>query len=310
VQRFPCGGQPRSRIVLGTFPFDGRGWGPADDPQAVRTVHAALDAGIDVFDTAPAYGPEHAEVVLGRALAGRRGRVFLATKVGVRWNEVRYYQDLSPASVREECEASLRRLRTDVIDLLQIHWPHGETPLAETLGAMFALRAEGKIRHVGVSNFGVGLMEEALAVGPVEFLQPPYHLFMRGAEAQMLPWCAAHGVRTLGYGALCKGLLTGKFSKQPVPEDVRRQDPFFGPEVLPTLLAITERLGRVAAGLGLTTGQLALAWALTRPGLDAVIVGSRSPEQVRENAAAADARLDPAALAAVEACLADAPHVA
>lgn len=310
MRHFTCGGQPLSRIALGTFAFDGRYWGPADDPQAVSTIHAALDAGINVFDTAPSYGPEHAEVVLGRALRDRRDRAFIATKVGIRWNDVRFYQDLSAASVREECEASLRRLRTDVIDLLQIHWPHGETPLAETFGALFALRAEGKIRHVGVSNFGVGLLEEALALGPVEFLQPPYHLFMRGAETEILPWCAAHGVRTLGYGALCKGLLTGKFSTRPVPEDIRRQDPFFGPEVLPRLIAIAQRLGELATRLELTPGQLALAWALTRPGLDAVIAGARSPEQVRENAAAADVNLEPAALAAVQACLADAPHVA
>jgi aryl-alcohol dehydrogenase-like predicted oxidoreductase len=318
LRTFPFGPErrPLSRIVFGTFPLDGRDWGATDDALSIRAIHAALDAGIDAFDTAPAYGPEHSERILGRALRewpGARGAgpaPFIATKVGVRWNTVRYYQDLSAASVREECEASLRRLQVPVIDLLQIHWPHGETPLAETLGALEALRAEGRIRFVGVSNFDVPLLEEASRHATIDGLQPPYHLFMRGIERQILPWCRAHGVATLGYGVLCKGLLTGKFRDGNVPEDIRRMDPFFGPEVLPRLLPIVERLVALAGDLRITPGQLAMAYALSRPGLSAVIAGARTPEQARENAAAGDVVLDAAALAAVEELITAAPHVA
>lgn len=309
MRHFAFGGQELSRVALGTFPFDGREWGPADDPRAVGTIHAALDAGINVFDSAPSYGPEHAEVVLGRALADRRDRAFIATKVGIRWNTVRYYQDLSPASVREECEASLRRLRTDRIDLLQIHWPHADTPLAETMVALGALKAEGKVRHVGVSNFTIAQLEEARLHGPVETLQPLHSLLARGAEEALLPWCAAHGVPVLTYGALCRGLLAGRFADGVVPDDIRRKDHFFGPDVLPRILPHVVRFNALARELGQPPGQLAIAWALTRPGVSAVIVGARSPEQARTNAAAADLTLDAATLAAIDAWAADTPRV-
>ncbi|HEX5009690.1 MAG TPA: aldo/keto reductase [Planctomycetota bacterium] len=309
MRHFTLGGRELSRVALGTFPFDGREWGPADDPRAVSTIHAALDAGIAVFDTAPAYGPEHAEVVLGRALHDRRDRAFIATKVGVRWNTVRYYQDLTAASVREECEASLRRLRTDRIDLLQIHWPHAETPLAETMDALAALKAAGKVRHVGVSNFTPEQLEEARRHSPVETLQPLHSLLARGAEETLLPWCAAHGVPVLSYGVLCRGLLAGRFAEGAVPDDFRRKDPFFSDEVLPRIRPFVARFNDLARRLGKPPGQLAIAWALTRPGLSAVIVGARSPEQARANAAAADVTLDAATLAAIDECFADAPRV-
>jgi len=309
VLSFAFGGRELSRVALGTFPFDGREWGPADDPRAVSTIHAALDAGISVFDSAPSYGPEHAEVVLGRALHDRRDRAFIATKVGIRWNTVRYYQDLGAASVREECEASLRRLRTDVIDLLQIHWPHAETPLSETMVALAALKAEGKVRHVGVSNFTPAQLEEARRHGAVETLQPLHSLLARGAEETLLPFCAAHGMPVLTYGALCRGLLAGRFADGVVPDDIRRKDHFFGPDVLPRILPHVVRFNALARELGQPPGRLAIAWALTRPGVSAVIVGARSPEQARENAAAGAVALDPATCAAVEACFADAPKV-
>ena len=307
---FPGEPRPLSRVALGTFPFDGREWGPADDPAAVRTIHAALDAGINVFDSAPSYGPEHAEVVLGRALADRRDRAFVATKVGIRWNTVRYYQDLTAASVREECEASLRRLRTDRIDLLQIHWPHAETPLAETMRALAALKAEGKVRHIGVSNFTVEQLEEARRHGPVEGLQPLWSPLLRGADETLLPWCAAHGVPVLAYGVLVRGLLAGRFLDGVVPDDLRRKDPHFAPDYFARVLPFARRFAEVARELGMPPGHLAIACALAQPGLSAVIVGARAPEQAHQNAAAADVVLDAEALAAVEACFAEAPRVA
>jgi aryl-alcohol dehydrogenase-like predicted oxidoreductase len=300
---------PLSRVALGTWAMGGRDWGESDDALSIRTIHAALDCGINVFDTAPAYGPAHAEELLGRALKGRRDEAFVATKVGVRWTEVRYYQDLTRASVREECESSLRRLGTDRIDLLQVHWPHDETPLEETMAALSELREEGRIRHIGVSNFDVPLLERARAAAEVAFLQPPFHLFFRGIEAEILPYCLEHGIATLVYGPLCKGLLTGKFLDGSVPEDIRRKDPFFDPAVLPRLLEITARLKTVAGEAGITLAQLALSWTLSRPGVSSVIVGARSPEQIGENAKAGEIALGRDVLLAVEHVLGDAPHV-
>lgn len=302
-------GEELSRIALGTWPMDGRDWGDADDEVSIRTIHRAIDLGIDVIDTAPAYGPAHAEEVLGRALEGRRDRVFLASKCGVRWNDVHYYQDLSYASVREECENSLQRLRTDVIDLMQVHWPHAESPLEDTMRALSELKQEGKIRHIGVSNFTVEQMEEARSYAEVVAVQPPYHLFFRGAEESVLPYCARNDLATLVYGPLCKGLLTGKFLSKPIPEDIRRKDPFFGDEVLPALLAVVGRLADVACDAGMTTGQLALAYTLTRPGVSCAIVGARTPEQIEETAQAGEIDLPDDILEAVGACLAEAPFV-
>jgi aryl-alcohol dehydrogenase-like predicted oxidoreductase len=300
--------RPLSRIALGTWSHGGRDWdGPLDDERSIATVHAALDLGINVIDTAPAYGPAHAEEVLGRALEGRRDEAFVATKIGVRWTDVAYYQDLSPASVREECEQSLRRLRTDRIDLLQIHWPHAETPLEHTLDTMLALQREGKVVHLGVSNFDISLLEQATAHAPVSFLQPPYHLFYRDVESELLPWCVDHGLATLVYGPLCKGLLTGKFLEAPIPDDIRRQDPFFGEGFLPTLLEITGELAELAQGQGLTLAELALAYTLARPGVSAAIVGARSPEQIAQTARAAEVDLDPGLAEAVAARIARSP---
>jgi len=297
------------RIILGTWPFDGRDWGEPDDDEAVRTIRLALDLGIDAFDTAPVYGPEHCEIVLGQALEGRRQEAFIASKVGIRWNQVHLYQDLRYDSVKEECENSLRRLRTDWIDLLQIHWPHHETPLEEAMRALVDLREEGKIRFIGVSNFGVDLMEQARAVTELDSLQPPYHLFFRGVEAEILPYCQERDIPTLIYGPLCKGMLTGKFQDRPIPDDIRRKDPFFGDDVLPRLLEVVARLGEIAGRAGITTGQLALAYTLTRPGISAALVGARNPAQLRENAAAGDVTLAPEVISEVAECVQTAPHV-
>ncbi|MHC4944382.1 MAG: aldo/keto reductase [Planctomycetota bacterium] len=311
MQTFFFGENPRplSRVALGTWAMGGADWGKSDDAHSIRTIHTALDLGIDLFDTAPVYGLGHAEEVLGRALKGKRDRAFVATKVGIRWTEVRYYQDLSAASVKKECDESLKRLGTEWIDLLQIHWPHGETPLSETMGALNDLKAEGKIRHIGVSNFDVKLMREARSHGIVDFLQPPFHLFFRGAEEEILPFCKEAGIATLIYGPLCKGLLTGKFLDKPVPEDIRQKDPFFDPKVLPRLLEITARLEAFADKEGITLAQLALAWTLARPGISCVIVGARSPEQIRETAEAGEINLSIETLQGVESCIQEAPHV-
>jgi aryl-alcohol dehydrogenase-like predicted oxidoreductase len=167
----------------------------------------------------------------------------------------------------------------------------------------------GLVRHVGVSNFEVPLLAEAARAAPIAALQPPYHLFMRGIEAEILPWCRARGIATFVYGPLCKGLLTGKFASRPIPDDIRRKDPFFAPAVLPALLAVVRELTRIAGECGLTPTQLALAYTLSRPGIACALVGARTPTQIAESAAAADVALDGDAIAAVERALAAAPRV-
>ena len=310
MEYFCFGERELSRLALGTWPMDNRDWGGADDDVSMRTIQHALEVGINVIDTAPVYGPEHAEVVVGRALEGRRGEVFLASKCGIRWTDVRLYQDLSYASVKQECEHSLRRLRTDVIDLMQVHWPHAESPLEETMRALNELRDEGKIRHIGVSNFSVELMDHARQLARIETVQPPYHLFFRGAERDVLPYCQEHGIATLAYGPLCKGMLTGKFNDgRAVPDDIRRKDPFFGDEVFPELLAVVRRLSEIAEAAGITTAQLALAYTLTRPGLSCAIVGARNPQQLDETARAGSITLADDVRDAVAACVASAPFV-
>ncbi|MCB9882007.1 MAG: aldo/keto reductase [Planctomycetes bacterium] len=311
MNTFPFGpsAQRLSRIGLGTWPMDGRDWGEPDDELAIATIHTALDLGVNVFDTAPAYGPAHCEEVLGRALVGRREEAFVATKCGIRWNEVRYYQDLSPDSIRFECEESLRRLRTDHIDLLQIHWPHDATPLEDSLDAMERLQQEGKVLHLGVSNFEVPLLERALARAPIASLQPPYHLFMRGVERELLPYCRERGLATFVYGPLCKGLLSGKWQRRPIPDDIRRKDPFFGEGVLEQLLPLVDELVELARTAEMTPAQLALAHALSRPGISCALVGARRPEQIRETARAAELTMSDELSQCVENIVGRAPRV-
>jgi aryl-alcohol dehydrogenase-like predicted oxidoreductase len=222
-----------SRIGLGTWAIGGWMWGGTDEQQSIRTIHEALDRGITLFDTAPVYGFGQSEEIVGKALAqdGRRNRAVIATKVGLDWRDGKPFRNASRQRIMKEVEDSLRRLRTDVIDLYQVHWPDPGTPIAETAAAMADLLRAGKIRAIGVSNFSPAQMDAFRAVAPLHAAQPPYNLFERAIENDVLQYCGEHGLTMLAYGSLCRGLLSGKMtaSTRFGGDDLRKADPKFRP---------------------------------------------------------------------------------
>jgi aryl-alcohol dehydrogenase-like predicted oxidoreductase len=300
-------------VGLGAWAIGGGGWaygwGAQDDEESIRAIHRALDLGINWIDTAAVYGLGHSEEVVARALADRRGRVIVATKGGLRWRGPKaIYGSLKRASLREEVEASLRRLGVETIDLYQLHWPNPEREIEEGWSAVAELCREGKIRHAGVSNFSVAQLERARAIHPVVSLQPPYSMLHREAETGLLPYCAEHRIGVVAYSPMQAGLLTGAFSPGRLagldPEDWRRRDRFFQEPAFSRALAVVERLRPLAARQGCTLAQLAIAWVLRRPELTAAIVGARRPSQVEESAAASSIDLSPELCTEIEQALA------
>lgn len=276
-----------SAIALGTWAHGAtrETWGHVDDNESIATIQAAVDMGVTLIDTAPIYGLGHAETIVGRALVGRRERVVLATKCGLlfpRGGELPR-RCLSAASVQNECEASLRRLRTDVIDLYQIHWPDPETPIRETMEALATLRRLGKIRAIGVSNFSCEQIAAAREYGPIASLQPPLSMFHRRTMEDLLPFCIEHEIGVLAYSPLAKGLLTGKFGPESPLEGIRARDPDFLGERYRRHLRTVDRLRPIADRYDRTIGQLAIRWCLTQPGVTAAIVGAKRVSQLEEN---------------------------
>lgn len=282
------------------------GW-RIDAGASATAVNAALDAGIDFFDTADIYGAGQSEEFLGRALGPRRNEVSIATKFGMKMDEQR--QGARPEYVRQAAEDSLRRLGTDRIDLYQLHQPDPEVPIADTLGALGDLVRVGKVREIGCSNFSGDQLRAAKAAvreGGARFVsvQNQYSLVAREPEADVIPECVRFGIAFLPYFPLANGLLTGKYRRgQPLPEGSRALDGF-GPKVFTDEnLALVESLTEFAAGRGHTMLELAVSWLAAQPAVASVIAGAKSPEQVKANASAAGWRLTQADLAAVEAVL-------
>lgn len=282
-----------SVIGLGTWVMGGWMWGGADERESVAAIRRALELGITLIDTAPIYGHGRAEEVVGRAVAeaGARDRVILATKVGLQWNpeQTRVWRDSSRRRIFQEVEDSLRRLRTDRIDLYQIHWPDTTTPFGESMEALLDLKRTGTIRAIGLSNFNTDQMAQCLKVGPVDVLQPPYNLFERGIEARILPFCREHHLGTLIYSPLCRGLLSGKYTgTETFPEgDVRANDPKFHGKDFRAHVAAVERLRQVATRRHVSVGALAIRWCLDQPGVTVALCGARRPDQVDDNVRAA-----------------------
>lgn len=289
-----------SVIGLGTMSWKGCQYGEQSAPGATPDwqgsrdmVRAALESGITLFDTAEGYGRGHAEELLGAALheLGKRDEAVIVTKVGPLFGEEQIGGrtcNLSAPHVRARCEQALRRLKTDHIDVYLAHWPDPLTPIEETAGVMNELRAEGKIRWFGVSNYPNDLLERALKVTPVVLNQLPYSLIDRKIEADKVPFCINHKISIMAYSPLGKGILSGKYSADhlPPPDDYRHQRFHFAKETLDKHLDIAERTTQAAKQVGLTTSQMALAWVISQPGLTLTIPGARTPEQVRDNAAA------------------------
>jgi aryl-alcohol dehydrogenase-like predicted oxidoreductase len=298
-----------SPIAFGTWSFGGD-WGRFDTDEAEATVGRALDLGITLFDTAQGYGFGAAERLLGGALwsRARRDDVVVGTKGGLRMEGDRLLRDASGRSLREGVESSLRNLGTDHVDLYQIHWPDEHTPVEETAQALAEMVREGKIRHVGVSNYDVKQMEDLARVGRVETLQPPYHLFRREIDDEILPYAMDHDIGVLVYGAMAHGLLTGTMTPETTfpPDDWRATSPDFTGETFRRNLAVVERLKEIATQRGITLPQLAVAWTLAHPAVHVTIVGARRPAHLEDSAAAADIVLTPDDLAAIESALVDA----
>jgi aryl-alcohol dehydrogenase-like predicted oxidoreductase len=273
-----------SRIAIGTWAIGGWMWGGTDEAQSVSAVRSALDHGINVIDTAPVYGFGRSEEIVGKAIAegGFRSKVIIATKVGLEWRDGEILRNSSRARIMREIEDSLRRLRTDHIDIYQIHWPDPQTPTEETAEAMHTLLKDGKIRAIGVSNFSVAQMEEFRRFAPIHVLQPPYNLFERQIEADIFPYCRKNNIATFGYGALCRGLLSGRMREDIIfsGDDLRRTDPKFRQPRFQQYLAAVERLDRLAKErFGKRVIHLAVRWMLDQ-GITTALWGARHRGQL------------------------------
>jgi myo-inositol catabolism protein IolS len=289
-----------SAVSVGCWAFAGDStWGHQNDADSIATVVAALDAGVNLFDTAEGYGNGDSESVLGRALAGRRHEAVIATKVSG--------SHLAGAALQQACERSLRRLQTDYIDLYQIHWPNRNVPSEETWGALEKLREQGKVRAIGVCNFGTGDLSDLLAVGRPVTNQLPYSLLWRAIEYDIRQMCSDAGIGILCYSPLVQGLLTGKFSSpDEVPEGRARTRLFStdrsqarhgeaGAET--ETFSTLERIRHISAEIEQPMARVALAWLLHRPGVTSVIAGARTPQQIEQTAQAADLELSPSVVA-------------
>src|SRR5258708_17105996 len=274
-----------SRVALGTWASGGWMWGGSDEKEAIRTIHAALDSGINLIDTAPVYGFGRSEEIVGKALAknGRRRRSVIATKAGLDWKDGKAFRNASKMRIIEEAENSLRRLQTDVIDLYQVHWPDPNTPIAEIARAMDELHRAGKIRAVGVSNFSPSQMDEFRGAAPLHAAQPPYNLFERAIERDVLPYCRDHNIAVLAYGSLCRGLLSGRMSRSSrfTGDDLRKDDPKFQAPRFNQYLAAVDKLDHFARErYGKRVIHLAARWVLDRGEANVALWGARRPDQL------------------------------
>lgn len=294
-----------SAVTLGTWAMGGDFFGAVDDAESVRAIQAAIDAGINVIDTAPAYGNGHAEEVVGTAIADRRDQVIIATKVGIiRPPDGGFERNLNPKSVQREIDATLRRLQTDYVDLYIIHWPDPATPLDSTLEALRRIHDAGKFRYLGVSNFGPELIDQCRAVLPVVASQPHYSLVQRECEADVLPYCRSNGIGTMGYGSLAGGILTGKFReipRFPAGDNRARFYDFFREPVWTRIQDMIGTLKDIAADHNATPAQVAINWARRDDyGVTTALVGARTVDQAQSNAAAGTWSLSPSEIERIE----------
>jgi aryl-alcohol dehydrogenase-like predicted oxidoreductase len=272
------------------------GWGPQDDEQSVAAIRAAIDAGWNWIDTAAVYGLGHAEEVVAQALDGMSRKPYVFTKCGRVWDENRVIgKSVTGPSVRRECEDSLRRLKTDVIDLYQMHWPEPDEQIEEGWETMVRLKEEGKVRWIGVSNYSVAQLDRVRAIAPVTSLQPPYNIITPDVEKSQLPYCLEHNIGVIVYSPMKSGLLSGRMTRERVaampPDDFRQRTPNFQEPLLTRNLNLVEKMREIGARHGRTPGEVAIAWTLRNPAVTGAIVGLRAPGQLEGVAGAAQFRL-------------------
>lgn len=299
-RQFGDTGLTASAVGFGTWEMSTTMYGHIDVGEAARAVNAAIDRGITLFDTAEVYGPYHSEELLADALGARRNEIVLVTKVGFEYDDRPGVVGLNSTRehIIERTEGCLRRLKTDVIDLMLIHWPDHDTPLEETMEGLERLKQDGKIRHYGVSNFNIDMMQECEQYGHLAANQVGYHMFDRRMEHRVLPWCLANGVGYMAYGSLAFGLLTGAFTGDTEFDegDWRRggmafELPLFQREQFLKEIEVTRRLAELADGYGKSVAQLAIAWVLDHPAVSCALVGMRNEQELEENVAATDWKL-------------------
>jgi aryl-alcohol dehydrogenase-like predicted oxidoreductase len=297
-------------IGIGAWAIGGSGyafaWGEQDDNESMAAIRAGLDAGMNWIDTAAVYGLGHSEEVVARALDGMGDRPYVFTKCERAWDASgQITPSLKRDSIRRECEASLRRLRVDVIDLYQIHWPQPDEDIEEGWSTLAELQREGKVRWIGVSNFDVAQMERAAKIAPITSLQPPYSLLRRDIEEAILPYCAEHNIGTIVYSPMASGLLSGGMTRERIaalpPDDWRSRADAFKEPALSANLGLADRLRAIAARHGQTAGEAAIAWTLRRPEVTAAIVGIRRPDHVAGIVGAGEFRLTDDEIAEIEA---------
>jgi aryl-alcohol dehydrogenase-like predicted oxidoreductase len=297
-----------SAIGFGAWALGGGGWqfswGPQDERASIAAIRRALELGVNWIDTAAVYGLGHSEEVVAKALEGITRRPFVFTKCERCWNEKgEIYGSLSAASIRSECEASLRRLRTEVIDLYQIHWPEPEGDIEEGWETLINLKKEGKVRHIGVSNFDVAQLRRAERLAPVSSLQPPYSVVRPQVEKEILPYCLESTIGVIVYAPMMSGMLSGAMTRERIallpPDDWRRRSAEFQEPRLTQHLATAEKLRQIGDRHGVTPGVVAIAWTLRHPAVTGAIVGARSAAQVDGIIAAGDFRLTHAEIAEI-----------
>lgn len=294
-----------SRVGVGTYAMGGIMWGGSDKQESIRTLLAAFEQGINLVDTAPAYGAGLAEEIVGEAIAqhGDRESLIIATKVGLENREGWFYRNSTKEQILKGIDESLKRLGTDYVDVCQVHWPDPLVPIEETAEAMNGLYEDGKIRAIGVSNYSVEQMERFRKVSPLHTLQPPYNMFERVIEQDIAPYCEKHGITMLMYGSLCRGLLSGKMrlDTQFSGDDHRKTDAKFKPPLYNEYLKTVELLDQFAQkNYGKNVLHLAIRWVLDKTDLAIALWGARRPEQVRTVGEVSGWSLNSSAMASID----------
>lgn len=292
-----------SVVGLGTWAIGGDFWGNVDDNESIKAIQKSLDSGANLIDTAPAYGDGHSEIVVGKAIKGRRDDAIIATKIGVLRDGPDYIRCLKPESMIKEVEKSLKLLGIETIDLYQIHWPDVDTPLDDTLEALIKMHKEGKFRWLGVSNFSPELMKQVMPHIDLVSLQPPFSMLDRSIEDEILPFCIDNNIGVLSYGSLGGGILTGKFTKRPkFDKDDKRGNfyPYFSKDTWPKSSALVDYLRIIGEKYDKPVAQVAINWTVAQPGITCALVGAKNAAQAEQNAQAGDWELDASDVAAIQ----------